>query len=182
MQIQLGLQKKNGEYKIIWTTNLICPGLNNEDEIKINTTEGKRGSIYDRNGNVLAKNGEVSSVGLIPGKMRKNTDEDIERIAKVLGLTVDGIKGMLNASYVKDDTFVFLSNISQNNLEAEKELLQIAGIKIRNKSARIYPYNEVTSHLVGYVQNITKEEIEENLGKGYNTSSVIRKNWNREGV
>ena len=30
-------------------------------------------------------------------------------------------------------------------------------------------------HLVGYIQGINQEELEENKGKGYNTSSIIGK-------
>ncbi len=107
--------------------------------------------------------------------MRKNTDEDIENIARLLGLTKEGIKQLLSAPYVKDDTFVFLGNISQDNKNVETELLKIAGIQIKNKTGRIYPYGEYASHLIGYVQVITKEELAENAKKGYDSASIIGK-------
>lgn len=43
------------KYKIEWSSNLIFPELNNDYKVMVSNTEGKRGSILDRNGNVLAE-------------------------------------------------------------------------------------------------------------------------------
>lgn len=169
------LSREEDEYKIIWTSNVIFPGLSNTDKINIDTKEEARGSIYDRNGKVLAKEGKTSNIGFVPGKMNKNPENDIKRVAELLKISEDAIKNMLSASYVKEDTFVQLANISEDDKYTEKELMKIAGIKINNSPGRVYPYGEEISHLIGYVQTITKEELAENPSKGYNASSVIGK-------
>ena len=46
---------------------------------------------------------------------------------------------------------------------------------ITDASERVYPLGEAAAHLVGYVQNITAEELEEHEGEGYTSSSVIGK-------
>ena len=46
---------------------------------------------------------------------------------------------------------------------------------VTDASERVYPLGEAAAHLVGYVQNITAEELEEHEGEGYTTSSVIGK-------
>lgn len=171
------LAKEEEGYGIIWTSNVIFPGLNNTDILKIDAVQTKRGSIYDRNGKMLAGEGTVSSVGLVPGKMNKDSqkDKDIEQISQLLGVSVDIINQYLGASYVKEDTFVSIANISQSNQELEEELLKIAGIKIKSTTGRVYPYGVETSNLIGYVQNITTEELEQNQGKGYGSDSIIGK-------
>lgn len=43
------------KYKIEWSSNLIFPELNNDYKVRVSNTEGKRGSILDRNGNILVE-------------------------------------------------------------------------------------------------------------------------------
>lgn len=43
------------------------------------------------------------------------------------------------------------------------------------ESDRVYPYKEITSHITGYIQGITAEELETLSDKGYTSTSVIGK-------
>lgn len=125
---------KSGDYKIIWTSNVIFPGLGDTDKLKMNITDTKRGSIYDRNGKLLAGEGKVSSVGFVPGKMNKDNKADIETVSKLLGISAESIKSSLEQDYVKPNTFVKITNISQTDSKTEEELMRIAGIQIKNSA------------------------------------------------
>ena len=163
------------EYKIDWTSNLIFPKLNTEDKVRVKTIEAKRGSILDRNGEYLATNGVASKIGLVPGKMSDNREEDIAKIAELLNMTSDGINSELSASYVKADTFVPLKTVGKNEMELKNKLLEIKGIKIIDADERIYPQGVSTSQLVGYIQPINAEELKEKAKDGYTSSSKIGK-------
>ena len=163
------------EYKIDWTSNLIFPKLNTEDKVRIKTIEAKRGSILDRNGEYLATNGVASKIGLVPGKMSDNREEDIAKIAELLNMTSDGINSELSASYVKADTFVPLKTVGKNEMELKNKLLEIKGIKIIDADERIYPQGVSTSQLLGYIQPINAEELKEKAKDGYTSSSKIGK-------
>lgn len=163
------------EYKIDWTSNLIFPKLNTEDKVRVKTIEAKRGSILDRNGEYLATNGVASQIGLVPGKMSDNKEENIEKIAELLNMTSDGINSELSASYVKADTFVPLKTVGKNEMELKNKLLEIKGIKIIDADERIYPQGVSTSQLVGYIQPINAEELKEKAKDGYTSSSKIGK-------
>lgn len=167
------LTKEDKEYKIIWTSNTIFPGLSSTDKIRIDATTTTRGSIFDRNGKLLAGEGKTSNVGFVPGKMNKNPEKDIERVAELLKVSVEGIKNLLSADYVKEDTFVQIANISENDKWTEKELMKIAGIRIKNSVGRVYPYSDEISHLIGYVKKIDEDTLASNRGKGYNSESII---------
>ena len=177
------LEEKDDKYYIKWTSNVIVPGLNNTDKLRLNTTGNvKRGNIYDRNGKLLAGEGNVSSIGFVPGKMRSDSEEDIEKTAELLEVSKEKIKSSLSASYVKEDTFVEIARISASNTDLENKLLTIPGIKITNVKGRVYPYGEIISNLTGYVGAITKEEVDEVASKGYTQNSVIRKKWFRKSI
>lgn len=162
-------------YLINWNSNLIFPKLNNEDKVKVKTIGAKRGDIQDRNGISIASTGKVSNVGIVPGKLGENKGENIEKIANLLNIKKETIEKNLQATWVKDDSFVPIKSISKDNNELKQKLLQISGVKITSSEARVYPSGEALSHITGYVQNITAEELEENAGKGYTQNSIIGK-------
>ena len=168
--------KNDGTYYLDWKSNIIYPTLDDTDKIKVTTNKATRGKILDRNGTLLAGEGVVSSVGFVTGKMNPETKEsDIKLVAELLDISEDSINRSLSASYVKEDTFVPIKNVSKDNYELKQKLLQVKGIMITDASARVYPYGEELGHLIGYVQNITAEELEQNTGKGYTSQSVIGK-------
>lgn len=168
------LQKENDTYKIEWKSNLIFPDLKENYKVRISTLESTRGSIKDRNGNLLAYDGKISSVGIVPGKLGENREENISKISELLGVTTEKVEKLLSASYVKEDTFVAIKNIEKTS-EIKEKLLEIPGVKISNVDGRVYNLGEEAAHLIGYIQPISAEELEKNAGKGYASTSYIGK-------
>ena len=169
------LVKENKEYKISWASSLIFPELRANDKVRVSTLSAKRGEILDRNGEKLAENGTISSVGIVPGKLGESKEESISKISELTGVSTDYINKQISASYVKDDTFVPIKKVSADNTELKSQLLEIPGIKITSVDARVYPVGEEAAHLIGYVQAISAEELKQKEGKGYNSSSIIGK-------
>ena len=167
--------KENKQFKINWSTSLIFPQLRKNDKVRISTISAKRGEILDRKGNGLAINGTVSNVGIVPGKLGDNREESILKISELIGVSTEYIKTQISASYVKDDTFVPIKKISSDNKELKEKLLEISGVMIQSKNARVYPLGEEIAHLIGYVQQISTEELKEKADKGYGSESVIGK-------
>lgn len=178
--------KEEGAYYLIWSDQMIFPQLTNQDKVKVTTLSAKRGEIYDRNGKLLAGEGLVSSVGLVPGKLSKE-QQDLERLAELLEITVENIEKKLEASWVKEDSFVPIKKLKKKEQtieellgdavpgEQQEALLAIPGVMISDVTDRVYPLGEKAAHLTGYVQGISAEELEELKGKGYNAQSVIGK-------
>ena len=167
------LVKKENAYKINWSSNLIFPNLNETDKVKVSSNKAIRGSIIDRDGVKLATNGKASSVGIVPNKLGDNKQENINKMAELLRTTPESINNKLDASWVKEETFVPIKSISADDTELKNKLLTIPGVKITSIDARVYPLAEAASHLTGYVGQVTKEELEKN--PGYSSSSVIGK-------
>lgn len=183
-------EKEKGQWHLVWDDSVIFPGLESKDKVSVSSVEAKRGSIYDRNDVLLAGQGEVESVGLVPGKMNIQAEEDIEDLAEILGTTAEFIEKQLDASWVQQDSFVPLKKMTQEQLDEayvpkegaesaggsiQDKLLEYPGVLISKAESRVYPYGECTAHLLGYVQQINAEELEEMKGRGYNEQSVIGK-------
>lgn len=163
------------EYKIEWASKMIFPELANDYKVRINKDEAIRGSILDRNGNFLATQGNVSNIGVVPGKLGENKEENISKISELLQISVESINKSLSAKWVKDDSFVPLKKVAVTETELKQKLLEVPGVKISTTTDRVYPYSFATSHLTGYIQSITAEELEKKIGKGYSNTSVIGK-------
>ena len=175
-------------YKLVWHDSLIFPELSADDKVRISTTQAERGQILDRNEKVLAGKGTVSSVGIIPGKL-EDRDQSIQEIANLLEITKENIEDKLSANWVKDDSFVPIKTVpkvDELNLtslapdtemlqenERQQKLLDISGVMISDEEVRSYPLGEAAAHLIGYVQNVTAEDLEKHPGEGYSSNSVI---------
>lgn len=169
------------EYRMEWTPQSIFPSLTWTDIVRVNTLTAGRGYIYDRNGIMLAGPSIASAVGFVPGKIRKEEtsvydSEDISKVAELLEMTPETVLKKLNAPYVKDDMFVLLKNVSKEAYDLKEELLTVPGILISDTPVRNYPLGEKASHLTGYTQSISAEELESLHDQGYHRNSVIGKN------
>ena len=179
-------------YGLIWEDGLILPGLRKTDKVRVSTTQAIRGQILDRNEQVLAGPGIASSVGIVPGKL---TDREaaVAEVAALLGMQPEDVEKKLSAKWVKEDYFVPLKTVpkideiewlipleTDEEIEREKErqekLLEIPGVLISDTEVRAYPLGEAAAHLVGYVQNVTAEDLEKHTGEGYTANSVIGRN------
>ncbi len=169
------VEKEEQDYKLKWSPSFIFPQLGDNQKVRISTIKAKRGDILDRNDKKLATNGVILSAGLVPGKLGENKEQNIAKIAELIGISEDYINQQLQASWVKEDTFVPIKKISQNNTALEEALLEIPGVMINTEEGRNYPLGKEAGHLIGYVQDINAEELAENEGKGYHTNSVIGK-------
>ena len=175
-------------YKLVWDNSLIFPNLASTDKVRVSTTQANRGEILDRNGRVLAGKGTASSVGIVPEKL-ENREEAIAKIAELLETTPEVIEKKLSAQWVKDDSFVPIKTIPRveeiellkveqdedvlKEKERHESLLAIPGVMISDVEVREYPLGEAAAHLVGYVQSVTAEDLEEHAGEGYTANSVI---------
>lgn len=175
-------------YELVWCDSMIFPELGSTDKVKITTTQADRGEILDRNGRVLAGKGVASSVGIVPGKL-EDRDEAIQKIAELLEIEPEVIEKKLSAKWVKEDSFVPIKTIPKvaeielmkiepdeevlKEKERHEKLLEISGVMISDVEVREYPLGEAAAHLVGYVQSVTAEDLEEHAGEGYTANSVI---------
>ncbi|MBU0622133.1 MAG: penicillin-binding protein 2 [Gammaproteobacteria bacterium] len=122
-----------------------------------------RGLILDRNGLVMARNYSGYTLEIEPAKV-KGMDALIAELSKLIEITPQDIKRFKRLLNERQATGTIpirsrLSNEEVARIAAQRFRFQ--GIEIKARLFREYPYNDVTSHLIGYVGRINQKDIEQ---------------------
>ena len=135
----------------------------NNDIIQIK----KRGNIYDRNGFLLSSTINTHSLSVNSTKL-KNKKILSERLSSIIFIPKEKIDDLFN----QNSRFVWLKrNISPREHQNIIDLGEI-GLRIDKEKRRIYPYGNISSHVVGYTDTDGKglsgieRGLNESLSKG----------------
>lgn len=145
----------DNEAKIDWSPQLIFPGMEGQDKVSISVDNATRGEILDRNNEPLAENGTLYQLGVVPGQLGTGDEKNanIKAIAERFDLTEEAIEQALGQSWVQDELFVPLKII-----EPTDEMP--TGTSLKETTGRTYPLGEAAAQLIGYLGNVTAEDIE----------------------
>ncbi|MFD2216878.1 penicillin-binding transpeptidase domain-containing protein [Metabacillus endolithicus] len=173
---QLPLVKEEKEWKITWDESLIFPTMKPGDKVKVRTMKATRGSILDRNGYPLAKDGEIKTVGINPEVFDKsNREGKIKELAAILDINEERIVKKLEQNKNPKYFVPIVDMMPDNEILNTLQERGANGIFINNKTSRTYINHKAFGRLLGYVGSITAEELEKNKEKGYSTTSLIGK-------
>lgn len=120
-------------------------------QTKDRTVKASRGTIYDSNGNKLALSVSTNTLTVAPTNIEDEQKEQIAKdIAEIIGEEYDTVLAKLNKTVslvtiktnIEKETATKLSSyISENDLK---------GIYVDESTNRIYPYNNLLSHTLGF--------------------------------
>ena len=84
------------------------------DKVYVKTSNHIRGKILDRNGKILAEDGQLSVVGIHPSKFNtENRNEKITELANILDISEETITSKLAAN-TNPEFFVPIVNMTSN--------------------------------------------------------------------
>ena len=127
------------------------------------TLHAKRGTIYDRNGNVLAMSIDCSTIYCNPQNVH-----DPSGLATVLASILGGDYSDYLADVTKDTTFVYIQRQVDTDvvkrLKSELSDKDIEGVYYLDDTKRVYPYGGTCGQILGVVgtdgQGITGLELQ----------------------
>ena len=131
-----------------------------------------RGVIMDRNGVVLATNYSAYTLEITPSKVVVPLDELIEQLAGVIDIQS---RDKRRFKKQMDESKSFESVPIRNRLTDEEvarfaaQRYRFPGVEIKARLFRNYPFNELASHVIGYIGRINQAEkakIEESEDSG----------------
>jgi len=166
------LTREDGGWKIDWNDGLILPDMAGGKKLAMNYTTPKRGDINDINGNPIAKENTVVAIGIQPGLLNEdNESEVLVTLSQLMGKPVEVIQG--SYANAQPDWYVPVGEISGETYEKNKNHIDNLPVLKTIYDARYYYFDGIAPHAVGYVQSLTKEEVDAYRKQGYSLGAVI---------
>ena len=110
-------------------------------------TSPRRGTIYDRNGYVLATSVEATTIYANPKEV-EDVSGTSQKLAEILGGTGSDYADKISAA---EGTFVYIQRKADiESAEAVKEL-KLTGVYFIADTKRVYPYGQTGAQVVGFV-------------------------------
>lgn len=152
--------------------------MSENNRLRFVPVAASRGAIMDRGGKVLVSNRPSFSLAVVPQEV-KDKDSLFDRLAKLLGLDRSELDDRWNKikGRAKYYPIVLASNISRDQVEIiEENRLRLPGVEIEMKPVREYSSDLLAAHLLGYIGEVSEDEMNKKGFEEYNPGDYIGKN------
>lgn len=148
--------KDGQQWRVRWSPKMILPSMSGKDVIQLRTVTATRGQIYDRNHQLLAKNGKRVQAGIIPGNLGSGAkrNQNLQKIATAWNVKLATLKTLVNQSWVTPKTLVPVKVVTKTPT--------LAGVDYQTVDSRTYPLGSAAAQLIGYVGQVTADDIKKN--------------------
>jgi penicillin-binding protein 2 len=159
-----------------------------EQAIKIHATPAPRGLVLDRNGHKLIENRYVLNLVIeqedlpdIPkdgpqNNRQRNALQQVRALAPLLQMEPEELVRRIFAGRQEGrNRFLLLrDNLSEEELaEAERVRARFPFLSIKSAPRRVYPGEDMAGHVLGYVGEVSKDDLASLREKGYRQGDII---------
>lgn len=136
--------------------------------------EALRGLILDRYGVVLAENSPSYTIDAVPFE---TSDETANYLGELTRQDVQAIlRRIRDPSVNRSNPIPVQRNVSFDIVsQVEEHLLDLPGVFVQITPSRIYGMGTLASHVLGYVSEISREELDRLADEGYRSGDIIGK-------
>jgi penicillin-binding protein 2 len=139
----------------------------------------QRGEIYDRNfDQPLVSNRDSFAVSITPAEVpRGEIEELLDRVARIMSIPREEIGRRIPSQYYYlYQPVEIASNVSFSTIASLAENVDsLPGVSWQSKPIRNYMDMESLSHVIGYVGDITRDELTMLYNRGYQQGDIIGK-------
>ncbi len=139
-----------------------------EQQTRDSAITAKRGTIYDRNMNVLAQSASAERVTINPQEIEKvkNSEAVVNALTSVLGVKEDDVREKI--AQTDRQSVIIAKQVEQSKADKLREM-NITGIHFEEDAKRYYPYGSLAAHVIGFtgsdsqglegLENVLDEEL-----------------------
>ncbi|MFU8818929.1 MAG: penicillin-binding protein 2 [Desulfurivibrio sp.] len=151
--------------------------LSESNRIRVQQLAAPRGNLLDRHGETMVTNRPRFNVIWIR-EDAPHPDEVIKQLARILDLDISELLDRIRAG-AEQPRFIptrLKEDIDWRTLvRIENNSFNLPGVQIEVQPSRDYLFGNMASHLVGYLGEINRQELEERQGQGYRAGDPIGK-------
>ncbi|WOD41648.1 penicillin-binding protein 2 [Nodosilinea sp. E11] len=150
--------------------------LADTNRIRLVPKRPARGTIFDRNGEILAGSRLSHTVSIWPIALpRSEWPTVINRLSEVLNMPPDEIQSRLEqAGYESIESISIARGISPAQATALAEYTnELPGVRLEAEAVRNYPNGDLAAHIIGYTGELTDEQLAARREQGYRMGDVV---------
>ncbi|MBA2776673.1 MAG: penicillin-binding protein 2 [Chloroflexia bacterium] len=154
------LVKEDDAWRVAWTPSLIFRQIGSTGCIDFQGEIPRRGSIFDRNGEVLAEDASVARIGVIPGDVPDH-QAMAAALSPIVSIPAADIVNMANRDGWDPTWLVPIAEIpGEPDARLINRVQQIPGVVVQPAVSRFYPQGALTAHITGWVSTATVEDVQ----------------------
>jgi len=167
------LRREQGRWGVLWNPGLIFPQLGSGGSVRYIPLVSARADIFDRKGKPFTQPQTLIVVEVVPEQM-KNENAVLATLARLFNKQPGVIKAMYSNS--PGDWRTPIGTLTQEQVKANLDALNQPGIYTDStKDIRTYPRGTLAAHAIGYVGQVSAEELAKLEVKGYREGDLIGK-------
>jgi penicillin-binding protein 2 len=162
---------ERGRWAVDWSSTLVLPQLGDDLKLTLLDRTPVRGNIYDRNGLGLAVDGQLVTIGVVPGWIRDKAAV-VAQLSAITGVAADVIQGKI--ANAQPDWFVPIADVSPEvSINNDEVLSSLAGVTRRERTVRAYKAGNLAAHLMGYLGTIPPDDVAAWQSRGYRGNELV---------
>ncbi len=167
------LRREDNRWGVLWSPGLIFPQLSGGGSVRFYPLASARSDIFDRKGRPLTQPQELVVVEVVPAEM-KNESAVLSALSRLFGKQAGVIKVLYSNS--PGDWRIPIGTLTPEQVKANFDVLNQPGIHTdKTQDLRTYPRGTLAAHVIGYVGQISAEELAKLQPKGYREGDLVGK-------
>ncbi|HEY5639061.1 MAG TPA: penicillin-binding transpeptidase domain-containing protein [Dehalococcoidia bacterium] len=169
-----GEPQKHKEWRVLWTPSLYFSALDDTSLVHFFERVPRRGTIYDRHGEPLAIDADLPVIGIVPDLI-VDVEATIAALSAALNVPDAEVRAHVETtlpSYYFIPVKTLPYGTSDADVQTFRDMVDL-GVVVREGSQRYYPRGPAAAHVIGYMTEVTPEQLEELTDKGYAPGDLI---------
>jgi penicillin-binding protein 2 len=137
--------------------------LAESNRIALVPAPANRGLLIDRNGIVIGRNYSALTLDVNAEELKGNVDQLINDLSEIIDISPRDKRNFKRSLEDSRNMGTFPLRSMLNEAETARFMAnryRFPGVEVRARSFREYPYNELASHLIGYIGRVSQRDKE----------------------